>query len=121
MKRLVLLAATLVFAFSTTVMAETVKVEKSSSTKGAAEMKSTNKPDNSKKAVNKGAEIEKARREKAENEYNKKSGKSQNTQQEETTSSTQSTTSSTGYKSKSDLAYERCIKNGGTQKYCEGK
>ena len=61
MKRLVLL----VFALFTTVMAETVKVERTLSTKRSAEMKSTNKPDNNEKALHGAAEIEKARKENA--------------------------------------------------------
>jgi hypothetical protein len=100
-------------------------VEKALNTKGSAETKLTNKPNNNKKVLNRAAEIEKARKENAENAYNVKSGKTQNTQQGETTSNTQSTTSSTGStssstgsKSKSDLAYERCIKQGGTEKQC---
>jgi len=89
MKRLVLFVVALVFAFCTTVMAvEPVKVEK----KVSAKMKSTNIPDSSEKALNRAAEIEKARKKNAENAYNAKSGKSQNTNQ----SSTQSTSSNTG-------------------------
>jgi hypothetical protein len=90
MKRLGLLAVALVFALCTTGMAETIKVEKAPSTKESAKIESTNKPDNNKKALNRAAEIEKARKEKAENAYNEKSGKSQNTNQ----GSTQSTSSS---------------------------
>jgi hypothetical protein len=117
MKRLVLLVVALVFALCTTVMAvEPVKVEKTTNINVPADVK----------AMNKGDKVEKARKEKIVNEYNTKSGKgSQNTQQEETTSSTQSTTSSTGStssstksQSKSDAAYEKCIKQGGTKKQC---
>jgi len=88
MKRLVLLVVALVFAFCTSGMAETVKVEKAPSTKGSAEMKSTNKPDINEKALKRNAEIEKARKEKAENAYGVKSGK------QSTTSGTGSTSSS---------------------------
>jgi hypothetical protein len=118
MKRLILFVVALVFAFSTSVMAvekaaapvkEEPKVEEVGKKKVPAETK----------AMNRGVQVEKARKENAENAYNKKSGKgSQNTQQEETTSNTQSTTSSTKSTSKSDLAYEKCIKNGGTKKQC---
>ena len=121
MKRLVLLVVALIFALCTTGMAETIKVEKASSTKESAKIKSTNKTDNSEKALNRAAEIQKARKENAENAYNVKSGKSQNTDQsstQSTSSSTESTSSNTGSKSKSDLAYERCIKQGGTKKQC---
>ena len=116
MKRLVLFVVALVFALCTTVMAvEPVKVEK----KVPAEIKSTNETNNSVRALKKGGKVEKARQEKLDNALNKKSGKgSQNAQQEETTSSTQSTTSSTGSMSKSDAAYEKCIKQGGNKKSC---